>query len=355
LAGGALLGEGGLAAHSGPVATPVLQIHASLRCNLACAHCYSHSSPTAAAAVPISAICRLIEDAAELGYRAVAFSGGEPLVYPWLPEALRKAGSLGLRTSITTNGTLLDPARLTALADLVSLFAVSLDGPPALHAEIRGSPIAFDRLLQGVANLRAAGTRFGFLHTLTRRSWEHLPWLADFAQSNGAGLFHIHPLEMFGRAAETMRDQTPDDEVLMRAYLLSLALLARYKDQMSIQVDLIHRDQALRNPARFYATDHYSETGRAADLLGVVVLEPDGALVPIAYGFSRCFTICNIRDEGFASAWTRYVETGYPALRRLCRATLDTVASAAMPSLFNWHDLIVQQSLAWRGEQHGFA
>jgi MoaA/NifB/PqqE/SkfB family radical SAM enzyme len=350
------LGEAGPAETGiGPLLTPVLQIHASLKCNLSCAHCYSLSSPAAEGALPLEAVFRLIEDAAELGYRAVAFSGGEPLIDPRLAEQLRRARALGLGASVTTNGTLLDPARLAALADLVSLFAVSLDGPPWLHNEIRGSPTAFDRLLQGVANLRSAGLRFGFLHTLTRRSWEHLPWLADFARSNGASLFHIHPLEIFGRAAETMRDQAPDEDVLMRAYLLSLAILARYKDQMAIQIDLIHRDHALRNPTRFYAADSYGGAGRAADLLNVVVLEPDGALVPIAYGFSRRFTICNIREQGFASAWARYAETGYPALRRLCRATLNTMASAAAPALFNWHDLIVQQSLARQGERRGFA
>src|SRR5271157_5562167 len=93
----------------GPVSVPVLQIHASRTCNLACAHCYSHSSPVADEGVPAAALSRLIDDAAESGYRAVAFSGGEPLVYPGLLEALRRARAVGLSTSVTTNGTLLDP------------------------------------------------------------------------------------------------------------------------------------------------------------------------------------------------------------------------------------------------------
>lgn len=334
----------------GPMPRSVLQIHASLKCNLTCAHCYSQSSPAAPDGLPVEAVVRLIADAAGLGYRVVAFSGGEPLIYPGLAQALREATARGLRTSVTTNGTLLDPPRLEALDDLVTLLAVSLDGPATLHNEIRGSPSAFDRLLGGVANLRSAGIRFGFLHTLTRHSWEHLPWLADFAHGSGASLLQIHPLEMFGRAEETMRGQMPDEDVLMRAWLLGLALAARYREHMAIQIDLVHRDQALQDPARFYAADLGDGPRSVADLLDVVVLEPDGALVPLAYGFSRRFMICNIREERFAAAWGRYAETGYPALRRLCRAALDGMAAPAAPQLFNWHDLIVQQSLAYRGD-----
>jgi Fe-coproporphyrin III synthase len=100
----------------------------------------------------------------------VAFSGGEPLIYPGLQQALRRAKALGLKTSVTTNGTLLDPPRLEALRDLIGLLAVSLDGPPALHNEIRGSSSAFDRLITGIESLRSTGMKFGFIHTLTRTS-----------------------------------------------------------------------------------------------------------------------------------------------------------------------------------------
>jgi len=294
----------------------------------------------------VDRVCLLIDDAARAGYRAVAFSGGEPFIYPGLLEALGRARAVGLHTSVTTNGTLLDPPRLEVLHDLVNLLAVSLDGPPELHNQIRGSSSAFDRMVAGVENLRSTGIRFGFIHTLTRPSWEHLTWLADFAHRNGASLFQIHPLEIFGRAEQAMHTEMPDDGVLARAYLLSFALVAKYNGRMKVQIDLVHRDQVLRNPASVYATDIYDHGKRAADLLGVVVLEPDGSIVPVAYGFSRRFMICNVNKERFATAWPRYAVTNYADFRRLCRAALDKISSPTMPQLFNWHDLIVHQSLA---------
>jgi Fe-coproporphyrin III synthase len=219
-----------------------------------------------------------------LGYRAVAFSGGEPLIYPGLQQALRRAKALGLRTSVTTNGTLLDPPRLEALRDLVGLLAISLDGPPDLHNEIRGSSSAFDRLITGIENLRSTGIRFGFIHTLTRTSWEHLVWLADFAHDNGASLLQIHPLELFGRAKQEMQSQAMTEDVLARAYLLSFALMAKYKGRMTVQLDVLHREQALRSPASVYAGDCWEGVERASDQLGVIVLESDGSVVPLAYG-----------------------------------------------------------------------
>jgi Fe-coproporphyrin III synthase len=331
----------------GPVPLPVLQIHASLKCNLFCAHCYSQSGPSAAGAIAVENIRELLEDAAQLGYRAVAFSGGEPLIYPGITEALRQAKALGLKTSVTTNGTLLDPARLEALDGLVTVLAISIDGPPYLHNKIRGSSSAFQRLSDGIGNVRSTGIPFGFIHTLTRESWEHLAWVADFAHQNGATLYHIHPLEMFGRAEQTMGESMPDEDVLMRSYLLGNALIAKYHGKMTVQLDIVHRDQLMREPIRVYATNEYDIGRKAAELLSVVVLEPDGCLVPVAYGFSRRLKICNIYEERFAAAWGRYAETGYSLFRRLCCTALMSLASPTAPQLLNWHDLIVRQSLGW--------
>ena len=252
--------------------TPVLQIYASRKCNLACGHCYSHSGPSVADGLDVGLVCQLIDDAAAMGYRAVAFSGGEPLIYPGLQQALRRAKALGLRTSVTTNGTLLDPPRLEALRDLVGLLAISLDGPPDLHNEIRGSSSAFDRLITGIENLRSTGIKFGFIHTLTRTSWEHLVWLADFAHDNGASLLQIYPLELFGRAKHEMQTHAMTEDVLARAYLLSFALMAKYKGRMTVQLDVLHREQALRSPVSVYAGDCWEGVERASDQSGVIGL-----------------------------------------------------------------------------------
>jgi len=73
---------------AGPLRVPTVQIHPTLRCNLLCMHCYSNSGPHARAELPVAAVCQTIVDASALGYEVVSWSGGEPLLYGGLTQAL---------------------------------------------------------------------------------------------------------------------------------------------------------------------------------------------------------------------------------------------------------------------------
>jgi MoaA/NifB/PqqE/SkfB family radical SAM enzyme len=85
----------------------------------------------------------VLEDAAGMGYKTCAVSGGEPLLYADLSRLLHRATVLGMRTTVTTNGTVLNARTLDHLVGVTSLVAVSVDGTPELHNEIRGAPRAF--------------------------------------------------------------------------------------------------------------------------------------------------------------------------------------------------------------------
>src|SRR5262245_34052241 len=59
----------------------ILQIHASRRCNLACAHCYSSSSPQELGSLSPELVAQAVRDASAIGVRVISLSGGEPLLY----------------------------------------------------------------------------------------------------------------------------------------------------------------------------------------------------------------------------------------------------------------------------------
>src|SRR5262249_33642674 len=86
----------------GPTGQRILQLHPSLRCNLACEHCYSSSGPGVRTELDSAVVCGLVSDAARMGYQVVSFSGGEPFLYRGLLEVLHHAKSLGLRTTVAT-------------------------------------------------------------------------------------------------------------------------------------------------------------------------------------------------------------------------------------------------------------
>jgi MoaA/NifB/PqqE/SkfB family radical SAM enzyme len=280
-----------------------------------------------------------------MGYQVVSFSGGEPFLYSGLREVLQHAKSLGLRTTVTTNGYFLQPRRLESLRDFVDVLAVSLDGPPELHNRLRGSPHAFDRLCAGLKSLRTSGLNFGFIHTLTYQTWEHLLWIAEFAAESGARLLQLHPLEMAGRG-EDLGKLCAEEDGLAKAYLVATALAAKYRGAMTVQVDLLHREQVLRFPEIVYADElsgNWNES-MPADLLGLIVLEADGTVVPISYGFSRRYQVCSLKEHGLEKGWQSFLNEGYVDFRRLCRELFEELVSPNQRPLFNWHERVVTRS-----------
>jgi len=329
---------------SGP--TPrILQIHPTLRCNLRCEHCYSSSGPEVATTLDVEHLRGVLTDARGLGYDTVSVSGGEPMLYRELPAVLRFAKSLGLRTGLTSNGTLFGRDRLERVREHLDGLAISVDGPPDVHNRMRASSRAFDRLLAGIATARDAGVPFAFIHTLTEGSWRHLPWVAEFAAEQGAQLLQIHPLELFGRAETGMRSDVPARDTTGRAYLVAKALEARYACSFGVQFDALLRRDIVADPELVYAApgDRASRANTAAERLGSLVVEADGTIVPITYGFSRSYAIGNLHDARLAQSWPAWEREQLPRFRGLCRGVFDEISSSDA-RLVNWHDLIVARS-----------
>ena len=184
---------------------PVLQVHPTRRCNIACAHCYSASGPSVREELPVELLSNCLADAAALGYRQLAVSGGEPLLYKPLPELLAAARRLGLLTTVTSNGMLLTPRRFDPIAGLVDVLAISIDGRPAEHDEIRRREGAFARTIGNLEVVRASGVPFGFIFTLTQYNVDSLEFVVRLAAAEGARSVQVHPLTLVGRAATTCR------------------------------------------------------------------------------------------------------------------------------------------------------
>lgn len=181
----------------------IVQIHPTLRCNLTCRHCYSESGPQRSEVLPIDVLRAAVSDARDEGYNVVSVSGGEPLLYRELPALLGHAKGLGLFTTVTTNGTVTTERRLAAVSDSLDLLAISLDGIPESHDEMRGAG-SFARMERRMQFVRECGIAFGFIFTLTQHNLHELGWVLDFCLEQGAALLQIHPLEGVGRASEEL-------------------------------------------------------------------------------------------------------------------------------------------------------
>jgi len=131
-----------------------LNVELTSRCNVACGYCdVNRGLGRPHRDLDLSVLIGLLE--ATPGLQALLpFQWGEPLLYAPLDEALAVASRRGLRSYLTTNGTLLDADRFRRLARAgLTRLTVSLDGDARAHRERRG--YAQQPVLERLAEARA--------------------------------------------------------------------------------------------------------------------------------------------------------------------------------------------------------
>jgi len=147
---------------------PVVVWNCTRRCNLRCEHCYSASDDQPAPDELRGEEARaMLDDLAGMNCPAVLFSGGEPLLREDILAMTAHAAAGGMRTVLSTNGTLIDAALAGMLAATgVDYVGVSLDGVGESNDKFRGAAGAFDKALAGIRHCKDAGLKVGLRFTM---------------------------------------------------------------------------------------------------------------------------------------------------------------------------------------------
>ena len=117
------------------------------RCNLRCAHCFAALSQKDMSLETLEKVFAGID---ALEPVSLTINGGEPLLNPLLPEALRQARARRLRVTVMSNATLATEETADLLKDSsVAKVVVSLDFFEEMHDAIRGSG-AFKSAVRGI-------------------------------------------------------------------------------------------------------------------------------------------------------------------------------------------------------------
>jgi MoaA/NifB/PqqE/SkfB family radical SAM enzyme len=257
-------------------------------------------------------------------------------MYGSLEPLLVAARAAGLRTTVTTNGMLLTARRLAILRDRLDLLAISLDGVPESHNRMRAHHGAFELMARNIAHVRDSGIPFGFIFTLTQHNANELQWVANFACEAGARLLQIHPIEEAGRARDTLPGSAPDRLEAAFGYLLALRLQEAVGSTIAIHVDLADAEGLRSFPERvFAAPDTRSEDAPLAEVLTPLVVEADGTVVPLQWGFPRRYALGNLQDASLGQLARRWRRETEPSFRALCRQVFEDASSG--PPLFNWY------------------
>ncbi len=314
----------------------VFQIHPTRRCNLACKHCYSQSGPDVLETLDVNTVLSAVVDAAAIGYDVLGVSGGEPLLYRALPEVLDCAHSLGMTTTVTTNGMLLTHDWVDRLAGRVDVLAVSLDGNPESHVEMRQHPNAFSAMERNVSRLRESGIPFGFITTLTQHNVDQLAWVADFAIEHGASLLQVHPLELVGNANLHLLHSVPD--VIEMLYAAVEVVRLQSGADLRVQLDINSKSDIEQHPEKYFAGS-FEPTNNVAAWLSPLVLESSGHLVPLTYGLDRRFSLGQLGTHSASGSLSELVNQWDPsAFLSMARAVWRRVTADEAPALCNWYD-----------------
>ena len=152
-------------------------------CNLRCKHCYSSAGEFAPDELTKEEKYNVVDQLADAGVVAVAFSGGEPLISKDFFEIAKYAHERGMYVSVASNGTLITKEVAKKLRRIgVRYIEISLDSTdPEVHDEFRGVKGAWGKTVQGIKNCVEAGITTCIATTATKYNYEDIPKMVDLA------------------------------------------------------------------------------------------------------------------------------------------------------------------------------
>jgi len=136
-----------------PTYPKTLFINLTNVCNVHCKMCQYESSNrlnTNIKALTLADIKKLIDDVKDTHPNISFVGGGEPLCNPDVVKIVEYIHAQGLFVGLTTNGLLLEKMADDLIAAGIDYVTVSLDGPSAIHDQIRGREGCFAAALRGI-------------------------------------------------------------------------------------------------------------------------------------------------------------------------------------------------------------
>ena len=194
------------------------------KCNLKCKHCYSDSGATREEELATKEALDVVDQLADTGVTALAFSGGEPLARGDFFEVAEHAVDRGLYVSVATNGTLLTREMARKLKQTkIHYVEISIDGATAkTHDTFRGVSGAFDSAVAGLKNCIAEDMCACIASTATKNNLEEIPGIIDLAEEIGAERFTYFNFVPTGRGKEHFdQDLSAEEREKLMRYLLN--------------------------------------------------------------------------------------------------------------------------------------
>lgn len=160
--------------------------------------------------IPLEKLYEAVEYLASREIYFIQWTGGEPLLYPDLIKALTFAKEKGISSSLFTNGLLINENNIKQLKELVSNFAISLDGGEANNNLDRGG---FNKVMDTLKIFKNNDIHYSISSTLSKRNLNSMEEIACIARDYGAHIVRFNAVSFFGRASLYADEMLSDSDM----------------------------------------------------------------------------------------------------------------------------------------------
>ncbi len=349
-------GHGGQGAVVSPDAPPASKTAAERRpvtvwnvtrtCNLRCIHCYTDSEAKKySGELSTEEGKALIRDLADFQIPALLFSGGEPLARPDLLELVSHARALGIRPTLSTNGTLITDESAQKIREAgFTYVGISLDGIGEINDSFRGVGGAFERAVRGFKSCVRAGQRVGLRLTLTRHNFMNLHQIFDFIEREQIDRACFYHLVYSGRGGQIAGDDLSREETRQAIDIIlertadfhrrglnkEILTVDNHVDGIYLYLKLREKDPARAEQVLKLLT--WNGGGMYSSGVGIADIDFQGNVH--ADQFWMHYSFGNVRQRPFSQIWT---DTTDPLMAGL-KNRREKIKGRCAPDVCKWFD-----------------
>lgn len=287
--------------HRRPFRLREFKIELTYRCDLNCVHCSSDAHPSNSVEMTRRDCLRILEEAAGIGAEEVAFSGGEPLLWPHILMVVEAAAKHGMKVTLYTSGNAggfkQQARRIWELGASCLIFSI-FSATAAKHDRITRKAGSFERTKAAMRNAIAIGLTTELHYVPMSDNYRDLPDVAILAREIGASRMSILRLVPQGRAA------------LMRNRILNRFQYLELRRQIcTIRSEYGARFIRTGSPFNFLMLDERPACCAAIDRL---IITPDLRIFPCdafkriqAFHLAKTDELSSLDAEKLATCWEK--------------------------------------------------
>lgn len=290
---------------------PVVVWNCTRTCNLKCKHCYADSdSRIYREELNTKEAKKFINDLEKFKVPVILFSGGEPLLRKDLFELITYARECNIRSTISTNGTLIDRDTANTLKKCgVGYVGVSLDGIGENHDEFRGTKGSFDDALKGIRNCREAGQKVGLRFTINKHNYNQLKDIFNLIEEEKINRVCFYHLVYSGRGSAMM-----DEDISHEQSREAMDLIMEKTMKLGSKVEILTVDNHADSVYLYLKTKKkYSDLSEnvlrlmklnGGNRSGIAIANVDykGNVHPDQ--FTSQYTLGNVKERSFGDIWS---------------------------------------------------